>query len=143
MVSVVSTTGNYILQPETIKKHAATLEWLSSAQFWKSELLFFQKILDTRVSHFTKIADKKKIDHFQSLITYYRGELVDVLRRKLRKHENHLAAMLRTKDETNTRYFTEHNSVMDELQSFSDAYSVFKKEFLEFLGDREAAVKQS
>lgn len=46
MVSVTSTTDNYILQPGLLSKHRQTLDWLSSAVLWKKELALFQKLLD-------------------------------------------------------------------------------------------------
>ena len=133
MVSVTSITGNYILQPGTIQKHQTSLEWLSALLFWKSELSFFQKLLDLHASKFTSLDDKKKIDHFQNLIIYYRGELVDELRKKLREHESRLARTLKSKDELNTQYFSEHDTLMDELNSFSIAFAELKKDFFEFI----------
>lgn len=133
MISVTGSSGNYILQPELIEKHTKTIEWLSASVLWKSELGAFQKILDERSPRLTSLDDKKKIDHFQSLITYYRGEVIDSLRKKLREHETTLANMLETRDETNVKYFGEHRAIMDEASAFSKAFHDFREEFFEFI----------
>src|SRR5688572_33341847 len=99
MVSVTSGTNEYILQPSLLEKHRRTLNWLSSTVLWQREFHFFQKILDQNAPKFTRVEDKKKIDHFQNLIIYYNGELIAGLRKKLRDHEHRLADMLQTKDE--------------------------------------------
>ena len=100
---------------------------------WKSEITFFQKALEEKAIFLTKQSDKKKVEHFQNLFTYYNGEVIDVLRSKLRKHEDALASVLKTKNETDTKYFKEHDSLMDELSSFSKSYTELKKDFLKFI----------
>jgi len=132
MISVTGITGNYILQPATLEKHSKTLEWLSTSMLWKAELRTFQKILDQRAPLLTTTDDKKKIDHFQNLITYYNGEVVVDLRKKLRDHENKLAHMLESKNETETQYFKEHDSIMDQAATFSNLFKEFRAEFLAF-----------
>jgi len=133
MISITSTTKNYILQPALIKNHKKTLSWLSSSMMWKSEITFFQKALEEKAIFLTKQSDKKKVEHFQNLFTYYNGEVIDVLRSKLRKHEDALASVLKNKNETDTKYFKEHDSLMDELRSFSKSYTELKKDFLKFI----------
>lgn len=133
MISVTSTTKNYILQPILIKRHKKTLYWLSSVTLWKSELSFFQKTLDENAPTFTKLSDKKKIDHFQSLFTYYNGEVIDSLRSKLRQHENRIASILKMKDEVHTKYFLEHDALIQELEAFAKHYKELKESFVRFI----------
>jgi hypothetical protein len=133
MISVLSTTGNYILQPELIEKHKHTLERLSATLLWKNELVFFQKLLDKNAPGFTSIDEKKRIGHFQNLIIYYKGEVVDVLRKKLREHENRLARLLQTKDETDTQYFKEHDAIMEEFDSFALRFKELKEYLFRFI----------
>ena len=133
MISVTSVTNDYIIQPSLIEKHRRTLNWLSSTVLWQREFNFFQKILDQSAPKFSRIEDKKKIDHFQNLIIYYNGELIGELRKKLRDHEHRLADMLQTKDERKTEYFKEHDALMLELESFSNSFAEYKEEFFEFI----------
>lgn len=132
MISVTGVTGNYILQPELLEKHAETINWLSTSMLWKSEVNTFQKILDERAPLLRTEDQKKKIDHFQNLIIYYKSEVIDNLRRLLREHESQLATMLETKDESNVQYFKEHDGIMDKLQTFSDLFKQFRAELLQF-----------
>lgn len=133
MISVMSTTSNYILQPSLVEMHKKSLEWLSATVLWKRELKFFQQLLDNQAPKFSSVDDKKKIDHFQNLLIYYSGELVDELSSKLRKHESNLARMLQEKNESDTVYFREHQSLMIELQSFSESFQSYRHEFFDFI----------
>jgi len=133
MISITSVTKNYILQPELIRKHKKTIQWLSSVMMWKSELIFFQKALEEKALLAFKLMDKKRIDHFQNLFLYYTGEVLDGLRSKLRNHENRLASTLKNKKETANQYFREHDSLMDELETFAKTYSELKTDFLKFM----------
>ena len=133
MISVTSGTNEYILQPSLLEKHRVTLNWLSSTLLWQREFNFFQKLLDQNAAKFTSVDDKKKIDHFQNLIIYYLGELIPELRKKLRDHENCLADMLKTKNELKTQYFKEHETVMQELESFNIRFVEYKEELFEFI----------
>jgi len=133
MISILSTTGKYMLQPSLIDMHKQSMQWLSQAELWKKELAFFQKVLDKFASSFKTEEQKKRIDHFQNMITYYNGEVVDGLRKKIRTHEGHLANMLQTLNEADTEYFKEHGSVMDELITFQLSFNELKHEFFEFM----------
>jgi hypothetical protein len=73
------------------------------------------------------------MDHFQNIITYYGGEAVDALRKKIREHEKDLADMLQRMNESDTQYFKDHEMVMTELATFSKTYDQFKYEFFRFM----------
>ncbi|ELR71900.1 hypothetical protein C900_02139 [Fulvivirga imtechensis AK7] len=133
MISVTSATDRYIVQPTLLNKHRKTLEWLSSAVLWKHELAFFQKLLDQYAQKFSAAEDKQKIEYFQNIILYYRGELINELTGKLRLHEKKLADMLERKDESKIEYFREHDAIMNELESFSRQFIQYKEEFFEFI----------
>lgn len=133
MISVLGTTTKYILQPPLLEMHRSTLEWLSAIELWKRELVFYQKLLDRHNSTGSSEDFKKQVDHFQNLILYYRGELIDELRKKLREHESKLAHMLQRQNESDTEYYKEHNGIMEELESFQRVYLEFKHSFYEFI----------
>jgi hypothetical protein len=133
MISVLSTTNKYILQPSLLDMHQHSREWLSVTDFWKKEIDFFQKLLTSKSSFFTTAEDKQKIGHFQSLITYYNTEVVNNLARKLRDHENGLADMLKSLNESDTRYFQEHKGLMEELSVFGRSFNLLKQELFTFI----------
>jgi hypothetical protein len=133
MISVLSTTSKYILQPSLLEMHRTSLDWLSASALWKRELAFFQKLLDTHAPRFVEEADKKKIDHFQNLIIYYNGEVVDGLRKKLRDHESQLASSLQKENESDTRYYNDHKKIMDEASSFEKSFTDLKHELFSFV----------
>jgi DNA primase large subunit len=133
MISVTGVTGRYILQPGLVSMHQQSLEWLSAAALWKRELSFFQKLLDKNSVKATTSALKKEMDHFQHIVTYYNGEVVDALRKKIRGHEADCANMLQTMNESNTQYFKDHEGVISELAAFSKTYDQFRHEFFAFI----------
>lgn len=133
MISVTGATGKYILQPGLVTMHQESLNWLSTAEHWKRELAFFQKLLDTYAGNFTTVDSKKQIDHYQNLITYYRGELVDELKRKIKDHEHKLSRMLSEVNEADVDYIKEHNDVIHEFVTFNKVYTDFKNSFFEFI----------
>jgi hypothetical protein len=133
MVSVTAVTNNYIIQATLLEKHRKTLDWISATHLWKREFLFFQKLLDQHAPQFFTLEDKKKIDHFQYLLLYYNGELVDHLRKKLHEHENRLSDLLLTKNELKTEYFKEHDALMNELNSFQTSFVSYKNELFQFI----------
>lgn len=133
MISVTGATGRYILQPSLVSMHQQSLEWLSASALWKRELSFFQKLLDKNSAKATSTDLKKEMDHFQNIITYYGGEVVDSLRKKVREHESDLANMLQSMNESDTQYFKDHEAVMSDLSTFSKTYDQFRHEFFSFI----------
>lgn len=133
MISVLSTTNKYILQPSLLDMHKQSVTWLSATVFWKREVAFFQKLVSNHAAYFTAEEDKQKIGHFQSLITYYGAEVIDELSANLRKHENGLAHMLQSLNESDTRYFTEHKKLMTELDAFASSFANLKHDLYAFI----------
>jgi hypothetical protein len=133
MISVTAATGKYILQPSLVTMHQESLNWISATILWKRELSFFQKLLDQHAPKQKNVEFKKQIDHYQHIITYYQGELVDELRKKLRNHEHRLAVMLQELNEADVEYFKEHQAVIESVSSFSKVFAEFKHEFFEFI----------
>lgn len=133
MINVLSTTDKYILQPSLISMHRQTLDWISATQLWKRELEFFQKLLEQASPKAVSVEQKKQVDHFQSLITYYGGELIAVLHKRLRAHESRLATMLQTMNESDVEYFHEHKNVIDEITTFANVFAEFKHDFFSFI----------
>lgn len=136
MISVTGITDRYILQPTLLKKHKETLDWLSASLLWKSEAVIFQKMLDDYGKHFSSMDNKKKLDHFQNLLIYYKGEEIESIRKQLREHESRLAQMLESENEMDTQYYKEHEALMDQVITFSTRFTTFRKEFLEFIQTR-------
>ena len=133
MISVLSSTGKYILEPSLMDMHHGSLEWLSASVLWKQEVAFFQKLLDSYASKGTSADEKKKISHFQNVITYYGGELIDTLRKKIKTHEHKLADMLQALKGSDKEYYEEHGELMEELSAFMKTFNSFKSEFFAFI----------
>ncbi|NJN28875.1 MAG: hypothetical protein HC819_24355 [Cyclobacteriaceae bacterium] len=133
MISVLSTTGKYLLQPSLMEMHHSSLEWLSTTVLWKQEVAFFQKLLDQHSPRATSLDDKKKVSHFQNMITYYGGELIDTLRKKIKIHEHKLADRLKELKTTDSEYYQEHGELMEELGAFMKTFNSFKSDFFTFI----------
>jgi hypothetical protein len=90
-------------------------------------------VLDQNATRTDHVEYKKQVDHFQHLITYYGGELIDSLRKKLIKHEQRLASILLELSEADAEYFHEHNGIIDELRAFDTTFHQFKYDFYNFI----------
>jgi hypothetical protein len=133
MVSGISTSNRYILQPSLADLHHQSLASLSAATLWKRELRFFQKLLDKYAPKFSSVEDKKKIDHFQNLIIYYSGELIDEINKKLRHHEANLGQMLQEKNQADTTYVAEHQDLLEQVESFAKNFDEYRHDLYDFV----------
>ena len=114
--------------------HFESVKWVSDIELWKIELNFFQKLLDRYGSSFELVEDKKEIDHFQNLITYYNGELLDEFRQLVRRHENHLAKDFAVTGEVNEpEYRAKHEDLKVRIRAFDDEFKAYKTEFFQFI----------
>ncbi len=126
-------TENYILQPALLDKHRDTLNCLSSTMLWISEISFFQKMLDGTAQLFTLPADQKMVIHFQDLFMYYHVDVIWGLRKKLLALEIRLASLMLNKEISDNLYYTEHKSLMSELNQFSTTFREMKNDFFKFI----------
>ncbi len=130
MISITGITDKYVLQPSLIGKHKQTIDWLSFTAFAKAELSTFQVMLDRCAPGAQSHQQKKQLGRFQSLILYYTVEVIEEIRRKLRDHENKLARMLELRDELETSYFQEHDTLMEEASAFQKSYYEMRQELI-------------
>jgi hypothetical protein len=132
MISALLNSGKYVVEPSLLDMHQSSLEWLSTTVLWKQEVAFFQKLLDKYSAKGILPDDKKKVSHFQNVITYYGGELIDTLRKKIKHHEHKLADMLREMQDEK-EYYEVHETLQDELSAFMKTFHSFKSEFFSFI----------
>lgn len=126
MNAATSTTTRFAIQLPLIERHRKTLEWLSATAFWKSELTFFQKLLD---HYTTKHADLKiKMNHYQNILLYYKDELIDSMASKLRLHEKKLAQLVISQNEQSSEYFAEHDQIMNEAEALNGQIITYRDE---------------
>lgn len=137
MVTATETTDidTHLLNPALADKHKRSRDWHSAALFWKRELDFFQSLLDQCSPKITSIEEKKKIAHFQNLIIYYNGEVVDLLISKLHDDEKNLAHKA-SEGNGETDFIEAHERLMEEVESFNRHYKNHKEELFEFFERR-------
>lgn len=133
MKGLKSTDTAYLLEEGLEKLHKETQLWVSEIVLWKEELKFFQKLLDNNSQKMSK-DEKVKLDHFQNLIIYYDGELLDQFAKNARKHEKNLATNLEKGiDVDESGYRMTHNELKNEIESFKKQFYEYKHEFFEFM----------
>jgi hypothetical protein len=133
MISLTTIGDNYIFQRPLLGKHQETLEWLSAIVLWKSELSFFQKLLDRHVSKLTTADARNHAEHFQNVIIYFKCEVIDSLTTRLRQHEKKLSEMLEARNDPKTDYIGEHESLMKELELVSSRFIRYRHELFAFI----------
>ena len=134
MESLSEASDAYLLERDIAELHRESQKWISEIELWRAELNFFQKLLDRYASKFTEVEDKKRIDHFQHLITYYTGELLDEFKQFTRRHEKLLASQLETSEKVDeVGYRQQHGELSSRINSFLNEFNVYKKEFFHFM----------
>lgn len=124
----------YLLEESVEHLHKESLTWLSEINLWKKEVTFFQKLLDNYAPKFSETADKQKIDHFQNMIIYYNGELLDEFEKNIRNHERMIARQMAEYDVLDeTDYRKIHADVRSQINSFKNVYFEYKSDFFKFL----------
>ena len=124
-----------ISQPPSVESlYHDSLEWQLEVALWKQELKFFQRMLDINARHCHSSAQKKKLGHFQNIIIYYNGELLDQFRQQTRRNSKYLAQHVEdTSDFNYDGYQQKFRGLGERLQAFSVEYRKYKNEFFQFL----------
>ena len=126
-------TSNYLLEVSLEDLHKESRTWVSEVEFWRIELSFYQKLLEKVAVYLTSVEDKKKIDHFQNLITYYQGELLDQYEHDIREHEKLLYEMIQEKAPMNEQIYREvHKKYENQIKSFDLDFKHYRKELYAF-----------
>jgi hypothetical protein len=124
MISVTGVTNNYSVQPALLEKHSKTLSWLSVTMHWKSELAFYEKLLNEMKPLVNSHEVLAEVENLENRTLYFTMEGIEELRRKLRNHESRLAKMLEAKAEWDTQYYNEHDALMESAKSLSEKIDI-------------------
>ena len=79
------------------------------------------------------VDQKKELGHFQNLLIYYDGELLDQYRQRIRRHDKFLAEIFDHKtSRSEEEYRAEHTELTNDLEAFILEFRNYKKEFYSF-----------
>ncbi|MEO1049170.1 MAG: hypothetical protein AAFX87_01000 [Bacteroidota bacterium] len=123
MKTIISDTDTLLFEEGLNTLYQESDRWMAEIDLWKFEVSFFQKLLDRHSTSFDTIALKKELDHFQHLITYYGGELLDEYRHQTREH------MERVKDQLSSVSITDEVELQIEHTKLKCSVDAFRKEF--------------
>ena len=130
------TTGGseYLLEIGIEELHKESKVWVSRINLWKRELDFFQKLLDTYSTKFISEDSKKQEDHFQNLIIYYNGELLDGYKQSVRRQEKNLGLMLTSNEYIDEAAYRNGQILLKEkIDSFDNEFRKTKHEFFQLI----------
>lgn len=134
METIKLADDNHLLEEGLEVLHHESQHWSSEIKLWKIELSFFQKLLDKNSQKFTSIDEKKRMSHFQNLIIYYDGEVLDRFVQNIRKHEQYLAnEMAESGKLDDAKYRKIHREVGSHVASFRVEFNVYKNGFFDFI----------
>jgi hypothetical protein len=129
MIQALSTSTNYMLQRSLQDLHQRTLEWESSIEFWRRELVFFKKLIDQYGTKLHLREQIKEREHFKFLLDYYSGELMDELTRKINEHEIHLKPLISKRNsQDEDEYRSEHRVIEKQVRSIEQEFLSYKGE---------------
>lgn len=113
--------------------HSESSYWLSEIELWRIELGFFQRLLNRVASRMPSVEDKRHMDHFQNLIFYYRGELLDQLEHDIREHEQYLAYQLDNRAPFNEQIYRKvHKKYEEQVKAFAQDFRDYKRDLYRF-----------
>jgi hypothetical protein len=126
-------TNHYLLEVSLEDLHQESKAWLSEINLWRIELAFYQKLLEKVSVKLTSVEEKQKIDHFQHLIIYYRGEVLDQFEKDIRKHEKQLQNMIQQKAPFNEQLYREvHKKHEDQISAFDKNFKQYRQDLYAF-----------
>lgn len=131
-----STTASsaYLMEIGIEELHKESRMWVSSINLWKRELEFFQKLLDTYSTKFETSDLKKQGDHFQNLIIYYNGELLESFKQTVRRQEKNLGILLAGTEYIDEVVFrNQHLEIKEKIDSFDTEFIKTKHDFFELI----------
>ncbi|MCX2738996.1 hypothetical protein [Pontibacter anaerobius] len=135
MKSLSPVNTNYLLEVSLEQLHSESTTWLSQIDFWRVELGFFQRLLERVAARMPTEEDKKRIDHFQNLIFYFKGELLDELRHNVREHEQYLGYQLDQRAPFNEQIYRQvHKKYEAKMDAFERDYRDYKRDLYRFAG---------
>ena len=136
MEQLTNAGSDYLLEIGIEELHKDSKVWMSRIELWKRELQFFQKLLDSNSPKFDNPEDKKREDHFQNLIIYYSGQLLDEYKQSVRRQEKRLAELI-SQDNTDQIDQAEFRNQQIELKakvdSFDREFRKYKHDFFSFI----------
>ena len=136
MEQLTNAGSDYLLEIGIEELHKDSIVWKSRIDLWKRELTFFQKLLDSYSTKFTDAEDKKTEDHFQNLIIYYNGELLDEYKQAVRRQEKRLGELvaLDSPDKVDEAEFRNQQiAIKEKVDSFDREFRKYKHEFFAFI----------
>jgi len=136
MDQLTNTDKEFLLEVDIEELLDQSRVWMSRILLWKTELGFFQKLLDSNSTKFNSADEKKSEDHFQNLIIYYNGEVLDQYKQSVRRHKKNLHALstgLATEPVQEEATRRSHIELLDKVDSFDEEFRKHKHEFIEFM----------
>ena len=136
MEQITNAGSDYLLEIGIEELHKDSKVWMSRIELWKRELRFFQKLLDSHSTKFVAPEDKKAEGHFQNLIIYYNGELLDEYKQSVRRQEKRLATLVALDNPNQVdeaEYRNHHILLKEKVDSFDSEFRKYKHEFFTFI----------
>ncbi|GAA4435851.1 hypothetical protein GCM10023188_28260 [Pontibacter saemangeumensis] len=133
MKSLSPVNTNYLLEVSLADLHRESRSWLSDINFWSVEMDFYQRLLERVAGRITSVEGKKGIDHFQNLILYFKGELLDQFEHDIREHERYLERLLQNKSPFNEQLYREvHKKYEYQIKAFNYDFKQYRKDLYKF-----------
>jgi hypothetical protein len=113
--------------------HFDHTQWRSELAFWDYELDFMTRLLAGLIEDKPKKKVLAKAEHFQNAFTVHR-EQVDVLKTKIRRHEEQLANIAQSLPSAiDKKHFHDHSGLRERFYDQRKLFRQLKDEFFLFL----------
>lgn len=134
MENLVTDTRTLSVEQSLENLYHNSLEWQQEVALWKQELNFFQRLLECYASKFNTVDQKQRAGHFQNLIIYYNGELLDQFRQQTRRCTKYLGKHIEEQPVFNfDEYQQKFGGLNNHLSAFASEFRKYKKDFFRLM----------
>ena len=110
-------TTNYLLEISLEDLHQESRTWLSEIEFWRTELLFFQKIMKKRAMKLVAVEERNGI--FSDPNYLIQKRILDQFEQDIREHEKNLKNMIQEKVPFNEQFYRDvHKNFLAQFKAF-------------------------
>ncbi|NNC85891.1 MAG: hypothetical protein HKN75_07405 [Bacteroidia bacterium] len=110
------------------KTHQDSQEWLSAIEFWKFELVFFQKLIDKNFLRVTLVDKMRALEEYEKQINHLMTHDLAQVEAEVKKHEHYLNKIESgDSDVDDVTYRAEHQNEAMKMNKITLKIRDFKK----------------
>jgi hypothetical protein len=112
--------------------HQDHIKWINALDFYKEEILIFQRRIEEIASKNNSTNILKMIESFQNRLIIQRNE-IDILKHNINDHEMYVKNKVEYNPAANHKNLLDHKNESDSIITFEKLFADLRKELYNFL----------